>query len=327
MKNPIKMIVKLISVVGLFFSILGVASEAELMLLAVDKGKLQAELRTLTDDPSEMTVLQTFKIAVGKNLGDKSREGDNRTPEGVYFPTQKINTSSIDPNKYGRWAIALDFPNLIDQIHGKTGYGIWIHGAGNDARMAKEKTTEGCVAFFNDDFDRLTQWIRPYQGVVAIAKDMSQINNHRDLAAVRGQTLKWLSSWRSRLIDRYVDVYHDSFKMRDMDKEKFSAYKRRVFAAYKEMQVDVDHLRVVTHPKYAISMMNQRFAGDRRFSSVGRKVLYWLRDGNGSWKIVREYFGSNRLKPLPFDAADLQKLQELARHGEDHTHRVQPSEL
>ena len=43
----------------------------------------------------------------------------------------------------------------MDRRARKTGYGIWLHGAGDDRRIAEEYVTEGCVIFFNKDIIRL----------------------------------------------------------------------------------------------------------------------------------------------------------------------------
>ena len=55
-----------------------------------------------------------FKIAIGKEKGDKQFEGDNKTPEGIYFVNRIIDGKSL-PEKYGPLALPINFPNAYDK--------------------------------------------------------------------------------------------------------------------------------------------------------------------------------------------------------------------
>lgn len=282
----------------------------ELLLLSVGKKSLQAELRTLPAPHEQSLLLQSFPIAIGKELGDKFKEGDNRTPEGIYFPTRHINTANVRPSKYGDISIAINFPNPIDQLQGKTGYGIWLHGAGNDKRIADKQVTEGCIAFYNDHMERLSHWLKPGAGVIVIAKEIQDINIPADIEALTQATHAWIEAWKTRDIDSYISSYSQDFVNRNMDKKAYHQYKKQVFGSYHSMTVTIDHLRIISQPKYAMAMMNQDFRGDKRFHSYGKKVVYWHKTQDG-WKIVRENFDRQRLDPITFNDTDLLGLQEI----------------
>lgn len=281
----------------------------ELMWLAVDKTTLRADLRTLPPpgQGKPSMLLHRFRIAIGKKTGDKEREGDNRTPEGIYFALNHIEADNLLASKYGQRAIPLNFPNPVDRLDKKTGYGIWLHGAGNDDRIADAQVTEGCVAFYNADILKLKSWIRPHQSLVVIAKDLSAVNVDQDRKDVLDLTKAWVSAWESQNIDQYIDFYSDSFHQGGKSKKAYYNYKKRVFSSYKKMSIDHSGMWVVTHPKYAVSFMNQDFKGDQRFRSVGRKILYWMREAKG-WKIIAEKFNKNLFKPMAFDEKDLKSL-------------------
>src|SRR5690606_38220912 len=85
---------------------------ADMMVLTVDKTALKAELKTWPEEPLQASTLRSFKIAIGKVDGDKEVEGDNKTPEGIYFAQSHIDGSTL-PEKYGALAIPLNFPNPI----------------------------------------------------------------------------------------------------------------------------------------------------------------------------------------------------------------------
>lgn len=285
----------------------GKSAHSDMIVLMVDKGALKAELKTWPEDPTKSSVLRSFRIAVGKAEGDKEHEGDNRTPEGVYFAQSHINGNSL-PDKYGTLAIPIDFPNPIDQVLGKTGHGIWLHGVDRDQRVEEAKVTEGCVAFYNSDIAQLSNWLKSYQGLVVIAKDLAKVNLPQDLSEVRDATLSWISAWAARKIDSYIGFYAPDFRFESHNLKSYGDYKRRVFAAYRNMVVNYDGLRVVTHPKYAVSFFNQDFRGDNRFVSVGRKILYWERTPEGTWRIKREVFQNRRFEQVNFTDAELASL-------------------
>jgi ketosteroid isomerase-like protein len=90
----------------------------------------------------------------------------------------------------------------------------------------------------------------------------------------------------------------------------YRAYKAKVFASYKKIDLRFDNLRVVSHPKYAISFFNQDFHGDERFSSVGRKILYWEKGADGQWYIRREVFEDRRFESVTFTDAELALLSD-----------------
>ncbi len=281
---------------------------AEMMLLSVDKTTLRAELRTWPEDFKDSALLQTFRIAIGKVQGDKEREGDNKTPEGIYFAENILDNPGNLPSKYGPKAIPINFPNPIDRLLRKTGHGIWLHGAGNDQRIEESNVTEGCVAFYNADILRLINWLRPHQGAILIANDARQVNSPEHVAQVKAATDTWIEAWATRDLDAYAAMYAPEFSNQGMNLEQYRSYKERVFKSYKSIHLTMDNVRATTHPNYAVSIMNQDFSGDQRFKSNGRKVLYWNRQPDGRWLITREIFEDRRFEPLQYTAAELAAL-------------------
>src|SRR5690606_21543483 len=68
-----------------------------------------------------------FYATIGKNGTRKDVEGDQKTPVGVYFITGFIEPDKL-PDLYGAGAFPINYPNVWDQRHGRTGFGIWLHG-------------------------------------------------------------------------------------------------------------------------------------------------------------------------------------------------------
>ncbi|MCP4302937.1 MAG: hypothetical protein GY783_20320, partial [Gammaproteobacteria bacterium] len=49
-------------------------------------------------------------MSIGENGDGKQRNGDRRTPLGIYFVTEQLDTSKLH-EKYGVTAFSLDYPN------------------------------------------------------------------------------------------------------------------------------------------------------------------------------------------------------------------------
>lgn len=101
-------------------------------------------------------VFDTY-ASIGQNGIGKWREGDGKTPIGVYF-TQKYLKSTILPDLYGSGALTLDYPNPIDKAHKKTGSGIWVHGTPSHQYARPPLSSDGCIVLANDDMNRLIQY-------------------------------------------------------------------------------------------------------------------------------------------------------------------------
>ena len=122
-------------------------------LVLVDKGK--GEFFYLEKDGEKITQLHYPSIH-GEIEGDKQVEGDLKTPEGVYFVRGKIQIP-LDFEMYGNHAYALNYPNPVDKLKGKTGGGIWLHSKGNPI---KGQVTQGCVAIDLADIKTLDDYLQ-----------------------------------------------------------------------------------------------------------------------------------------------------------------------
>ena len=118
---------------------LPVPSKNSLYLLAVDKTR--RELLVLQETKDNYLVVKRFPASLGALRGDKRREGDKKTPEGLYTIAEIKEDRELPP-EYGPRAFVLNYPNELDRRLNKTGSGIWIHGSGLGAST---KATKGCV--------------------------------------------------------------------------------------------------------------------------------------------------------------------------------------
>lgn len=162
----------------------GLASHSPEYLLAADKSrKLLFQVERLRNDP---VITRQFDCIHGRREGDKQKEGDLRTPEGVYFITHKI-TQKLDFMEYGPHAFNLNYPNPADRLRGKTGSGIWLHSKGQPIAGL---TTRGCMAIEQNEITDLVPILVPGTPVI-IAEHlegrpfMSDPSGASDLPGVR----------------------------------------------------------------------------------------------------------------------------------------------
>nr|MBF0221306.1 L,D-transpeptidase family protein [Desulfobulbaceae bacterium] len=110
-------------------------------------------LRVLEHDGRLGVVAEYFAVT-GENFGRKQIEGDEKTPEGVYFITKTYVDNKI--TVFGTRAFHLNYPNVYDQTDGRSGNGIYIHGTNKELRS---NSTNGCITLNNSDLDDLSQYL------------------------------------------------------------------------------------------------------------------------------------------------------------------------
>jgi len=99
-----------------------------------------------------------FYVTIGKAGAGKQKEGDNRTPIGIYSISGFKSPRELT-DFYGSGAFTLSYPNEWDTRQGRNGHGIWIHGSPSNTYSRAPRASEGCVVLANDDLSRLGEYI------------------------------------------------------------------------------------------------------------------------------------------------------------------------
>lgn len=110
-----------------------------------------------------------FYVSQGRMGAVKSREGDKRTPIGVYTITELLPKEKLS-DFYGPIALPINYPNTWDKRQGKTGYGIWLHGMPKQYVSRPPKASDGCVVLANQDLLALKQFVKVGNTQVVIAE-------------------------------------------------------------------------------------------------------------------------------------------------------------
>lgn len=232
-----------------------------------------------------------FYVTIGKAGIGKQREGDNRTPIGIY------TISGFKPPReltdfYGSGAFTLSYPNEWDNRQGRSGHGIWIHGSPSDTYSRAPRASEGCVVLANDDLTRLGQYIDTGKTPVVIASEVEWVA-YDALDARRNELATaldaWRQDWESRDTTRLLAHYHSAFRSGDQDLRAFGASKQKVNAGKTWIKVGLDQVSLMLYPErpdFALVSFVQDYRSNN-LSDRTAKRQFWRRD-NGRWTIIHE---------------------------------------
>jgi len=233
---------------------------------------------------SPLEVLRKFTCTTGQDQGDKTREGDKRTPEGVYFVEEKV-PGKLDYELYGNYAFSLNFPNPVDRLKGKTGHGIWIHGRG---KQVVSRDTRGCVALSANDIKSLDGRL-PYGTPVIIAKKLTwtkDAQNDPTAQQLAERVRQWANDWQNKR-ERFFEYFQpEKFAQTEgVSFPSFKSHKQSIFAHQPWIHVMVDNVRVIQGPDYWVTTFDQFYRTQDLISAVGKR-FYWQKEKDGSWRIV-----------------------------------------
>ena len=255
--------------------------------LLVDTSR--SRLFVYKNDNGRPRYVTDFYISLGKNGVEKTREGDQKTPIGVYTI---IGLKERLPDFYGPGAYPISYPNDWDKLHKRNGHGIWLHGTPSETYSRAPFATDGCVVLTNEDLRALSRYVDVSRTPVVIGHGLEWRDPQR-WEAERGEFMKsfqqWKSDWESRDTERYLAHYSGRFREGDGGFEAWKARKRKVNTGKQWVKVGVNDLSLFAYPGTE-SMMMVSFEQDYRSNNLSNKThkrQYWIREGS-KWRILHE---------------------------------------
>lgn len=232
-----------------------------------------------------------YYVTLGKNGVEKTREGDQKTPIGVYHVTANLPRQKLS-DFYGSGAFPINYPNEWDKRRGRNGHGIWLHGTPSETYARPPWATDGCVVLTNEDLARLSKYVDITRTPVVIGQAV-EWRAPGEWEAEREGFLKafgkWKSDWESLDTARYLSHYSTQFRSKTRDLSKWSASKRKVNSGKTWVKVSVDDVSLFAYPG-AAQLMMITFDQDYRSNNMSKKThkrQFWAREGN-QWRIVHE---------------------------------------
>ena len=234
-------------------------------------------------------------MSIGQNGPGKERAWDRRTPLGVYFITESLDTSRLH-DKYGVAAFPLDYPNAWDRFNERTGYGIWLHGVDHTNPERPPLDTDGCLSLPNEEILKLSDRLEPLVTPVIVTREMRWIEPEK-LDELRTEFRLALELWRDSLergdLLAHLSLYADDFRYRDMDLGEWSTWRLNVFESRQLGDVTLDNVMLVADPE-SPGLFLSRFTQVLATAAgpvTTTKRLYWRRTDGNQWRIVAEDSG------------------------------------
>lgn len=272
-------------------ALLQLAPEQEHVLLVDSENSRMYVYKNVDGMPRHVT---DFYVSVGINGLVKERQGDQRTPLGVYHVTSSVAREKLI-DFYGPGAFPINYPNEWDRRHAKTGSGIWIHGTPSTTYSRPPRASDGCVVLTNDDFARIAPFINPGVTPIVIASSVKWQLPEAWLATrdtISNSLSTWKRDWESLDMEKYLAHYSRKFDADGKDIGQWSDSKRRINVSKSFVNVEISNLSLFEYPLAPDALPMAMVTFDQNYKSSNnnnkmKKRQYWQRDGD-SWKIIYE---------------------------------------
>jgi len=244
----------------------------------------------IKDTNSSYNFEKEYAAFTGKVKGDKIKEGDLKTPIGIYKITKKLSRENKLDSFYGPIAFVTSYPNTYDKYRGKNGHGIWIHGLPTE--QERDEFTKGCIAIDNSNIECLDKRIDVDGTLIIInSNEVKKDISKETLASILSQLYSWRYSWLYDDIDGYLNFYANNFIRFDgMNFERFKKYKTRVFKKIEKKTIIFNNISVIPYPNsediYQITF--KEFYKSDTFKFTGDKTLIVKIDNDNNMKILTE---------------------------------------
>jgi murein L,D-transpeptidase YafK len=232
-----------------------------------------------------------YYVTLGKNGMEKTREGDQKTPIGVYHVTANLPRQKLT-DFYGSGAFPINYPNEWDRRRGRNGHGIWLHGTPSAVYSRPPRASDGCIVLSNPDLQTVGAYMQVGLTPVIIADEIEW----SDAAAVEAERSslaaafeQWRADWESRDAGRYLSHYSGRFSAGGQDLAAWGVHKRAVNAGKSWVKVKLSRVSMFGYPRereFVVVTFDQDYRSNNLANAM-RKRQYWMKEA-GQWKILYE---------------------------------------
>jgi len=249
----------------------------------------QSRLFLFKNVNNQLTLQTDYYVSIGKQGYEKSKEGDQRTPLGVYFVVKHIPDQQL-PKRYGAGALTLDYPNIWDKHLGKTGFGIWLHGTHYNTYSRPPLDSDGCVVLTNPDFTAFEEYITPGETPVIITEQINWLAPEKMMTA-RYALSSRIESWRHAREQSNQEAFlaHYAPKLRAHHQQGQLWKVNQTNAEPSPAQFTLSNLNIFRYPnkpELAVVTFTQHYRTDQ-LDKQQQQQQYWYQH-NSEWVIVLE---------------------------------------
>jgi murein L,D-transpeptidase YafK len=240
----------------------------------------------------QLKFAKDFYISQGKLGVHKLKEGDQKTPIGIYYITGRLPGARL-PDFYGVGALPINYPNEWDKLHGRSGSGIWLHGTPSEIFSRPPLSSDGCVVLTNPDLHKLSASVEVGKTPIVISENIEFVskatwNSERNVAA------KLVDDWRRDVesLNAAALMANYSPRFRSELGEDLATWfpkHHQLFSSVKKLAVKMRDVSSFFYPGRDDLIVNtftqDAFVGGRKASV--RKRQYWIKEG-AQWKVLYE---------------------------------------
>ncbi|MDO8933993.1 MAG: L,D-transpeptidase family protein [Rhodocyclaceae bacterium] len=254
----------------------------------------KARLYLYQNDNGTPRFVADYYVTHGKLGTEKLKEGDKKTPIGVYHVTASLPRQKLG-DFYGSGAFPISYPNEWDKKMGRNGHGIWLHGTPSDTFSRPPKASDGCVVLANQDLDEISKNFQVGLTPVIISNSIEWLSLddwQAERKSLLGMIDEWRRDWESTDIDRYGRHYSAKFQSDGQNQGQWIEHKRKVNAGKSWIKVATQNISMFRNPgkeEYVVVTFEQDYKSSN-LSNVMKKRQYWIKE-DGRWKIVYEGAG------------------------------------
>jgi murein L,D-transpeptidase YafK len=270
-------------------AVLQVGADQKTVLLVDTR---RSRLYVYVNDNGKLKLQTDYYISQGKLGINKFREGDQKTPIGVYSVNSRIPGQKL-PDFYGTGALPLNYPNEWDRRNGRGGSGIWLHGTPSDNFSRPPLSSDGCVVLANPDLQALYATTEVGKTTVLISdgvefiskaawnvehKAFSQLIEDWSRAAENNDPARWRASYSSRFRSGLGESLNTWFNRQ-----------QKGLNGAHGLTVKLSDVSLFLYPGEE-SMMVGTFTQETsigKSKNITRKRQYWVKEDSG-WKIIYE---------------------------------------
>ena len=202
---------------------------------AIVVSKSHQKLLVIKMQDGKPAIVDQMIAVTGLKFGDKIKEGDMRTPSGVYFPVS-FKPGRALPSYYGEGAFPLNYPNALDRyILRRNGDGIWLHGSSKKELLFF--SSKGCVILRDRDLKKLSDYIFLKKTPVIIQERFFYLP-YSEYANLRKKITGFIDRWRKAVLRIYsgdisgiYDLYSSEFNSKQGTRyDQINHYKKLFFS-------------------------------------------------------------------------------------------------
>lgn len=255
--------------------------------IAVDASR--SRLYLFENGPNGLHLVADHYASIGRLGFEKSAEGDQRTPLGVYFITSRLDGRQLT-DFYGVGALSLNYPNEYDRRQGRTGSGIWLHGVPSDSYARSPHSTDGCVALANPELRDIMERVQPRNTPVVIAKSLQWVPpavKEPERRSLHNLIEGWRVARASGDLNRLMSFYSNQFANGNKDLAQWRQLIEKDISQTRGRPVQLKDVSILGwRDKSDILVVTfGEIADGQRTGAVKRQ--YWGKEG-GLWKIFYE---------------------------------------